>query len=103
MKQYKDELRAACLTYILALPKQIVIREIKSLAPALQVSRSRLLYIKQSCLKCYALIVPGLCFVQIQLLCLFTFAEDVGIRSQLPAISRAGIGRAGDVGGVFTC
>ena len=65
MKQYKDELRAACLTYILALPKQIVIREIKSLAPALQVSRSRLLYIKQSYCKMLCSERPCSFFVQI--------------------------------------
>ena len=37
MKQYKDDLLAACLTYILALPRQIVAMEIQALVPALQV------------------------------------------------------------------
>ena len=37
MKQYKDDLLASCLCFLLALPTQIVASEIKSLVPALKV------------------------------------------------------------------
>ena len=37
MQQYKDELLAACLTFILALPTQIVVKQIHAVVPALQV------------------------------------------------------------------
>jgi DNA-dependent protein kinase catalytic subunit len=40
MKQYKDDLLASCLVFILALPQEIVEREIGSIVPALKVKTS---------------------------------------------------------------
>jgi DNA-dependent protein kinase catalytic subunit len=37
MKQYKDELLAACLTFVLTLPKEIVAEQMSSVVPAIQV------------------------------------------------------------------
>lgn len=38
MKQYKDDLLAACLTFILTLPKEIVSEQMSSVVPAIQVT-----------------------------------------------------------------
>jgi len=38
VKQYRDDLLASCLTLILALPKEIVARQMKHIVPAIQVS-----------------------------------------------------------------
>ena len=38
MKQYKDDLLAACLTFILTLPKEIVSEQMPSVVPAIQVT-----------------------------------------------------------------
>lgn len=38
MKQYKDELLASCLTFVLSLPYNIIMLDIKAYIPALQVS-----------------------------------------------------------------
>lgn len=40
MKQYKDELLASCLIFLLSLPHDIVMLDIKAYIPALQVSQS---------------------------------------------------------------
>ena len=37
MKQYKDELLASCLTFILSLPHDIIELDIRAYIPALQV------------------------------------------------------------------
>jgi hypothetical protein len=37
MKQYRDELLAACLTFILALPKEVIIDQMRDVVPAIQV------------------------------------------------------------------
>lgn len=37
MKQYKDELLASCLTFILSLPHDIIELDIRAYVPALQV------------------------------------------------------------------
>lgn len=41
MKQYKDELLASCLTFVLSLPHDIVALDIKAYIPALQVCTSK--------------------------------------------------------------
>lgn len=38
MKQYKDELLASCLTFILSLPHDIIELDIRAYVPALQVN-----------------------------------------------------------------
>lgn len=40
MKQYKDELLASCLHFLLCLPHDIIMLDIKAYIPALQVSQS---------------------------------------------------------------
>ena len=40
LKQYKDDLLAACLTFVLSLPKEIVTAQIHHLVPPLKVSQS---------------------------------------------------------------
>lgn len=40
MKQYKDELLASCLIFLLSLPHDIVMLDIKAYIPALKVSQS---------------------------------------------------------------
>lgn len=40
MKQYKDELLASCLIFLLSLPHHIIMLDIKAYIPALQVSQS---------------------------------------------------------------
>ena len=40
IKQYKDDLLASCLTFILSLPQEIVEAEIKAIVPALKVGGS---------------------------------------------------------------
>lgn len=40
MKQYKDELLASCLNFLLSLPRDIVMLDIKAYIPALQVGPS---------------------------------------------------------------
>lgn len=40
MKQYKDELLASCLIFLLSLPHDIIMLDIKAYIPALQVSQS---------------------------------------------------------------
>ncbi|XP_061175418.1 DNA-dependent protein kinase catalytic subunit-like [Saccostrea echinata] len=40
MKQYKDDLLAACLTFILTLPKEIVSEQMSSVVPAIQLTLS---------------------------------------------------------------
>ena len=37
LKQYKDDLLSSCLTFVLALPPEIVSAEMASIVPALQV------------------------------------------------------------------
>lgn len=37
MKQYKDELLASCLTFILSLPHDIIELDVRAYVPALQV------------------------------------------------------------------
>lgn len=39
MKQYKDELLASCLVFVLSLPSDIIMLDIKAYIPALQVSQ----------------------------------------------------------------
>ena len=41
LKQYKDDLLAACLTFLLSLPREIVIAQIHHLIPPLKVSKQR--------------------------------------------------------------
>jgi len=38
MKQYRDELLAACLNFILALPKEIILDQMTEVVPAIQVT-----------------------------------------------------------------
>lgn len=40
MKQYKDELLASCLNFLLSLPYDIIMLDIKTYIPALQVGQS---------------------------------------------------------------
>lgn len=40
MKQYKDELLASCLNFLLSLPHEIIMLDIKAYIPALQVGQS---------------------------------------------------------------
>lgn len=40
MKQYKDELLASCLNFLLSLPHDIIMLDIKAYIPALQVGQS---------------------------------------------------------------
>lgn len=37
MKQYRDELLASCLTFILALPKEVIVDQMVDVVPAIQV------------------------------------------------------------------
>lgn len=39
MKQYKDELLASCLTFVLSLPHAIIELDVRAYVPALQVRR----------------------------------------------------------------
>lgn len=40
MKQYKDELLASCLNFLLSLPHDIIMLDIKAYIPALQVGQN---------------------------------------------------------------
>ena len=37
MKQYRDDLLASCLTFILSLPKEVISEQMEDVVPAIQV------------------------------------------------------------------
>lgn len=44
MKQYKDELLASCLTFVLSLPHDIIELDVRAYVPALQVGAFSFFY-----------------------------------------------------------
>lgn len=45
MKQYKDELLASCLTFVLSLHHNIIAQDIKAYCPALEVKGEKIVFV----------------------------------------------------------